>query len=246
MNQPGLPGRCFVFSHCVAAVSPCVRARREFAPAGDPLSLLVQRKWAKKAPENPSGCHQCVSAARSAAVLTQQLAARRLKQRVRGVELRLVPRPRGDHRSTWRQCGSFTAAGHTLLFNGAVKYASVYGDMRPQSKVALFEPRGELLRKHGRGAGSRHALVTPRWKLEVLWYPPNFAARSERIPPSGPLLPFFAPAKKGSRRPGRIPGGLSRSEKEQHATAAHNKQTRPPRKTGSCDEGGALRHGEPR
>jgi hypothetical protein len=31
------------------------------------------------------------------------------------------------------------------------------------------------------------------------------------------LLPFFAPAKKGSRQPGRIPGGLSRSEKTPHA-----------------------------
>jgi hypothetical protein len=202
---------------CVAALSHCVRARREFAPAGDSLSLLVQRKEAKKAPENPSGCHQCVSAACSSALLTQQLAARRLKQWGRCVEPRLVPRPRGDHRATCTQGGTRTAAGHPLWFNGAVKYASVQGDMRPQAKVALFEPRGELLRKHGRGAGSRHALVTPRWKLEVLWYPHNFAARSERIPPSGPLLPFFAPAKKGSRRPGRIPGGLSRSEKQQHA-----------------------------
>jgi two-component system chemotaxis sensor kinase CheA len=36
------------------------------------------------------------------------------------------------------------------------------------------------------------------------------------------LLPFFAPAKKGSRQPGRTPGGLSRSEKPQ--SARHNKK----------------------
>jgi hypothetical protein len=55
--------------------------------------------------------------------------------------------------------------------NGAVKYASVYRDMRQQAKVALFEPRGELLRKHGRGTGSSHALVTPRWVFRCFLCP---------------------------------------------------------------------------
>jgi hypothetical protein len=201
----------FVFSHCV-------RARREFAPAGDSLSLLVQRKEAKKAPQFPSGCLQCVSAEWSTAVLTQQLASR-LKQR----DLSLEPHTSADrgvlHRSTWRQCRPAatrmvslktkvqpssqprqTVQGPPAHADGAVKYASVHGGLRPQAKVALFEPRGELLRKQCRGAGSRHALMTPRWKLEVL-----------------SLLPFFAPAKKGSRQPGRTPGGLSRSEMQQHA-----------------------------
>jgi hypothetical protein len=165
-----------VFSHCV-------RARREFAPAGDSLSLLVQRKEAKKAPENPSGCHQCVSAACSTAVLSQQLASR-LKQ----CDLSLGPHTSADrgvlHRSTWRQCRPaatrmvslktrvqsssqprWTVQGPPSFTGGAVKYASVQGGMRPQAKVALFEPRGELLRKHGRGAGSSLVRLTPRWKL---------------------------------------------------------------------------------
>jgi hypothetical protein len=51
-----------------------------FAPAGDLLSLLVQRKEAKKAPENPSGCQPAIAAARSTALLAQQLASR-LEQR---------------------------------------------------------------------------------------------------------------------------------------------------------------------
>jgi hypothetical protein len=181
----------FVFSHCV-------RARREFAPAGDSLwyprnfaarserippsgPLLVQRKEAKKAPQFPSGCLQCVSAEWSTAVLTQQLASR-LKQR----DLSLEPHTSADrgvlHRSTWRQCRPAatrmvslktkvqpssqprqTVQGPPPFTGGAVKYAWVQGGMRPQAKVALFEPRGELLRKHGRGARSRHALVTPGW-----------------------------------------------------------------------------------
>jgi hypothetical protein len=167
--------------HCVAAVSHCVRARREFAPAGDSLSLLVQRKEAKKAPQFPSGCHQCVSAACSTALLSQQLASR-LEQ------LGLSPQPHTSadrgvlHRSTWRRRLPATTRmvslntrvqpssqprwpvqGPPPFAGGAVKYASVQGGLRPQSKIALFEPRGELLRKHGRGTRSKHALQTPRW-----------------------------------------------------------------------------------
>jgi hypothetical protein len=58
----------------------CVRARREFAPAGDPLSLLVQRKGAKKAPQNPLGCLPEMAAACSMTLPRPELAARRLRQ----------------------------------------------------------------------------------------------------------------------------------------------------------------------
>jgi hypothetical protein len=199
-------GFCSLCRYSRAAVSHCVRARREFAPAGDSLSLLVQRKEAKKAPQIPSGCHQCVSAACSTAVLSQQLASR-LKQ----LGLSLQPHTSADrgvlHRSICTHRGTCTAAGHPLWFNGAVKYASVQGDMRQQAKVALFEPRGELLRKQCGRAGSSLVRLTPRWKLEVLSLPT-----------------FFAPAKKVGRRPGRIPGGLSRSEITQHAKSGTHKE----------------------
>jgi hypothetical protein len=206
MSSPSFASRV-VFSHCE-------RARREFAPAGDSLSLLVQRKEAKKAPQIPSGCLQWPSAACSAAVLTQQLASR-LKQcdlslqphtsadrgvlhrsacegyrpaTTRRVSLKTRPSPRpspadageGAHRGrpplphqrervgVKVQSSSqprWPVQGPPARASGAVKYASVQGGLRPQAKVALFEPRGELLRKQCRGAGSRHALVTPRWVL---------------------------------------------------------------------------------
>ncbi len=43
--------------------SPPNAPGRDFAPAGDPLSLLVQRKWAKKAPEHPLGSRSSTAGA---------------------------------------------------------------------------------------------------------------------------------------------------------------------------------------
>jgi hypothetical protein len=166
---------------CRVAVSHCVRARREFAPAGDPLSLLVQRKWAKKAPP----ISIWVSAVRVCCLFRgRAFAATRLAaQTVRPFTAAAYLAHRGVlHRSAWRRYRPATTRRVSLNTrvqlssqpmqtvqgplphaNGAVKYASVQRGMRHQAKVALFEPRGELLRKQCRGARSRHALVTPKW-----------------------------------------------------------------------------------
>jgi hypothetical protein len=61
------------------------------------------------------------------------------------------------------RCSGLTqdVAGLPSFIDGAVKYASVYGDMRCSSQTELFEPRGELLRKHGRVGATASSVRNP-------------------------------------------------------------------------------------
>jgi hypothetical protein len=191
-----------------------VRARREFAPAGDLLwyprnfasrserippsgSLLVQRKKAKKAPENPLGCQVATAAARSMTLPGPELAARRLKQ------ARPVCRaPQGStdrfgyDRSTSKNTWALQPLQDGALHRWSGQHLSVV-----EGGEALHNDRACLSR---RAASSGWGAVLER------------AADGPDRQPSGfyvlSLPPFFARAKKGGRLPGRIPGGLSRSE----------------------------------
>jgi hypothetical protein len=190
---------CLVALCCAASrlvFSHCVRARREFAPAGDSLSLLVQRKWTKKAPQFPSGCRQCTSAACSAAVLSQQLASR-LKQ----LGLSLAPHTSADRGVL--HCSICTHRG-TCTVRRTPALAQRSGEVRLGAGRYAAAGKGGAVRAERRVAAK--AVPWSRQQTRTGDTQMGFEVLS--------LLPFFAPAKKGSRQPGRIPGGLSRSEKK--------------------------------
>jgi hypothetical protein len=218
---------CLVALCCAASrlvFSHCVRARREFAPAGDSLSLLVQRKEAKKAPP----ISIWVSAVRVCCLLhgTAFAATRLAAQTARSFTAAAYLAHRGVlHRSIWQQCGLPRPRRTPVLVQRS-------GEVRLGTGRSAVTGKGGAVRAARRVAAKAVPWSTQQPRpgdtqmgFEVLWYPRNFAARSERIPPSGPLPTFFAPAKKVGRRPGRIPGGLSRTEIKPRSARPHGQPT---------------------
>ncbi len=157
---------------------------RDFAPAGDPLSLLVQRKWAKKAPEHPCGSRSASAGVPGRANCRAALA------KLCSTDATDASGCNSDHRRT-RPLPRISPTGPQRAVNP--------GDRVRQRSHADSGIGGAVEQGFARGCEQSQVLNA--------WPPDHRLPHGCSVFQVLSLRPFFAPAKKGCRPPGRNPAG---------------------------------------